>query len=57
VDEKTMGIVAAALGALGLILILAGPAFHFIPTNVGIFAALACWIIAGLISGLSKKKK
>ena len=56
-DEKTMGIVAAALGALGLILILAGPAFHFIPTNVGIFAALACWIIAGLISGLSKKKK
>jgi len=50
-------IVAAALGALGLIFILAGPAFHFIPTNVGIFAGLVCWIIGGLIKGLVKKGK
>jgi len=54
-DKKTTGIIAAVLGALGLILILAGPAFHFIPTNLGIFAALVCWIIAGVIKGMLKK--
>ena len=47
--------IAAVLGALGLILILAGPAFHFIPTNYGIFAALVCWVIAGLIRGLARQ--
>lgn len=54
-DEKTTGIIAAVLGALGLVLILAGPAFHFIPTQTGIFAALVCWIIAGVIKGIVKK--
>ena len=54
-DKKMAGTVAAVLGALGLILILAGPAFHFIPTTTGIFAALVCWIVAGVIRGLAKK--
>ena len=39
-DKKMATAVAAVLGALGLILILAGPAFHFIPTEIGIFLAL-----------------
>lgn len=56
-DEKTITIVAAVLGALGLILILAGPAFHYIPTQLGIFAALVCWIVAGLIKGIVKKSE
>ena len=47
--------IAAVLGVVGLLLMLAGPAFHFIPTDVGIFAGLACWIIGGLIRGLARK--
>jgi len=54
-DQKTAGMIAAVLGALGLILILAGPAFHFIPTTTGIFAALVCWIVAGVIRSIVKK--
>ena len=56
-DKKTTGIIAAVLGALGLILILAGPAFHFIPTTAGIFAALVCWIVAGVMRGIVGKEK
>lgn len=54
---KDMNFVACLLGALGLILMLAGPAFHFIPTNSGIFFALLCWIGAGWLSGLFKMEK
>lgn len=56
-DKKTANTVAAILGTLGLLLILAGPAFHFIPTNIGIFAALSSWIIAGLIRRLGGKEE
>lgn len=56
-DKKTTGIIAAVLGAFGLILILAGPAFHFIPTQLGIFAALVSWIIAGVVRGIAGKEE
>ncbi len=55
-DKKTMTTVAAILGALGLVFILAGPAFHFIPTTTGIFLALVSWIVGGLLRGLAKKE-
>lgn len=55
-DQKTASMVAAVLGAIGLILILAGPAFHFIPTNGGIFLALVSWLAVGVISGPYGKK-
>ncbi len=51
-----MTTVAAILGALGLVFIFAGPAFHFIPTTTGIFLALVSWIVGGLLRGLSKKE-
>lgn len=50
-DKKT---IAAVLGALGLIFIFAGPAFHYIPIQLGIFLALVCWVVAGLIARLGK---
>ena len=56
-DKKTGKTIAAVLGAVGLLLMLAGPAFHFIDTQLGIFLALASWIIGGLIRGLSKEEK
>lgn len=54
-DKKTTGTVAAILGAVGLVFILAGPAFHFIPTTTGIFLALVSWIVGGLLKSLAKK--
>lgn len=52
-----MRILAAVLGVLGLLFILAGPAFHILPgsNNYWIFTALACWIVGGAISGYLKK--
>jgi len=47
--------IAVVLGALGLILILAGAAFGLLPTNLSIFAALVCWIVAGVIRTIVKK--
>ena len=56
VDQKTATVVAAVLGVVGLLLILAGPAFHFIPGNIGVFLAIAAWVIAGVIKSLYGKK-
>ena len=57
VDKKTGNTVAAILGALGLVFIFAGPAFHYIDIQLGIFLALVSWVVGGLIKGLSKGKK
>lgn len=56
-DAKTAKNLAVVLGVSGLLLILAGPAFHFIPTNTGIFLGLACWIIGGALGGYAKREK
>lgn len=52
-----MRILAAVLGVLGLLFILAGPAFHVLPgsNNYWIFTALACWIVGGAIRAFLKK--
>jgi len=52
-----MSILAAVLGVLGLLFILAGPAFGILPgsNNYWIFTALACWIVGGAISAFLKK--
>lgn len=54
---SAIGVIATVLGVLGLLLILAGPAFHLLPgsNNLWIFAALACWIVGGVIRGFVKK--
>ena len=54
-NTRIATIIVAVLGALGLILILAGPAFDFLPSTPSIFAALVCWIVGGVIRGLAKK--
>ncbi len=54
---STMGVIAAVLGVVGLLIILAGPAFGLLPgsNNLWIFSALACWIIGGAIRGFARK--
>lgn len=54
-NKKIAGIIAAVLGVIGLIVILAGPAFNLLPTNPSIFAALVCWIVGGAIRGFVRK--
>jgi len=56
-NTKTASIIAAVLGVLGLLIILAGPAFHLLPgsNNLWIFTALACWIVGGVIKGFVRK--
>lgn len=55
-DKKTSGLVAVVLGVLGLVLILAGPVFQLLPTTIGIFGGLICWVGAVAMKGLGKKK-
>ncbi len=54
---SAIGVIAAVLGIVGLLLILAGPAFHLLPgsNNLWIFSALACWIVGGVIRGFVRK--
>ena len=54
-----MHILAATLGVLGLLFILAGPAFNLLPgsNNYWIFTALACWIVGAAIKTFLKKGK
>jgi len=52
-----MRILTTVLGVLGILFILAGPAFHVLPgsNNYWIFTAIACWIVGGAISAFLKK--
>jgi len=54
---SALRVIASILGILGLLFILAGPAFHLLPgsNNLWIFTALACWIVGGLVGGFAKK--
>lgn len=52
-----MRILTTVLGVLGVLFILAGPAFDLLPGRNGywIFTALACFIVSGAISAFLKK--
>jgi len=54
---STLGVIATILGVLGLLFILAGPAFHLLPgsNSLWIFTALACWIVGGVVGRIAKK--
>lgn len=56
-NTNVAAIIAAVLGVLGLILILAGPAFHLLPSNPSIFAALVCWIVGGVVRAFVRKAR
>ena len=56
-ENQTAKIVATVLGVLGVILILAGPAFHLVESTPALFAGIVCLIIAGAIKEFFKKTK
>ncbi|OGD85673.1 hypothetical protein A2164_03105 [Candidatus Curtissbacteria bacterium RBG_13_35_7] len=56
VDKKQAKMVSTVLAVLGIILILAGPAFHLIANTPALFAGIVCFVIAAAVSGLAKKE-
>jgi hypothetical protein len=55
-NKERMIQIASLLSVIGLLLILAGPAFHFIDSKSGLYAGLACWLFSGTLAGLAQKK-
>jgi hypothetical protein len=43
--------------ALGILLMITGPGFNFIPENPAILAGIVCFIISGVIKGIFWKIK
>jgi len=54
-DNQTAKAVATILGVLGIVLILAGPAFHLVESTPALFAGIVCFIVAGAVKGFFKK--
>ena len=54
-ENQTAKIVATILGVVGIILILAGPAFHLVESTPALFAGIVCFVVAGAIKEFFKK--
>ena len=54
-ENQTAKIVAAVLGVVGFILILAGPAFHLVESTPALYAGIICFIVAGAIKAFFRK--
>jgi hypothetical protein len=55
--KQTVKTTATILIILGILFMLAGPAFNFIPERPAIFAGIVCFILSGVIPGFFSKKK
>ena len=56
-ENQTAKIVATVLGAVGFILILAGPVFHLTESTPALFAGIVCWVIAGAVKAFFRKAR
>jgi len=54
-ENQTAKIIAIILGIVGIVLILAGPAFHLVESTPALFAGIVCFIIAGTVKAFFKK--
>ena len=54
-ENQTAKAVATILGVVGIILILAGPAFHLVESTPALFAGIVCLIVAGAIKAFFRK--
>jgi hypothetical protein len=50
-------IIARILGAAGILLILAGPAFHLLASQPALFAGIACFVASGVIMGILRSRR
>jgi hypothetical protein len=48
-------IIARILGTAGILLILAGPAFHLLASQPALFAGIACFVVSGTIMGILRR--
>lgn len=48
-------IIARFFGAVGILLILAGPAFHLLASQPALFAGIACFVVSGAIMGILRR--
>jgi len=55
--NQTAKIVATVLGVLGIVLILAGPAFHLVESTPTLFAGIVCFVVAGAIKAFFRKSE
>ena len=55
--NQTAKIVATVLGVLGIVLILAGPAFHLVESTPALFAGIVCFVVAGAIKAFFRKSE
>ena len=55
--NQTAKIIATVLGVLGIVLILAGPAFHLVESTPALFAGIVCFVVAGAIKAFFKKSE
>jgi uncharacterized membrane protein YhhN len=56
-EKQTVKTTATILIVLGILFMLAGPAFSLIPERPAIFVGIVCFILSGVIPGLFSKKK
>ena len=54
-ENQTAKVVATILGVVGIILILAGPAFHLVESTPALYAGIVCFIVAGAIKAFFRK--
>lgn len=53
-DARKRRALTVSISTLGVLLLLAGPIFDFLPTKVGGFAGIACFIISGALNKILK---
>ena len=56
-EKQTVKTTSTILIVLGILFMLAGPAFNFVPETPAIFAGIVCFILSGLIPVIFSKKK
>ena len=54
-ENQTAKVVATILGVLGIVLILASPAFHLVESTPALFAGIVCFIVAGAVKAFFRK--
>ena len=56
-ENQTARIVATVLGVLGIVLILAGPAFHLTESTPALFVGIVCFIVAGALKNFLRSQR
>ena len=53
--KSTRNLITTVLAVVGILLILAGPAFNLLARTPSLFAAIACFVVAAAVGGLARQ--